>query len=240
MHRGQTANPRVVVSGPVITTFSLPFYGVSSITLATPGERRPARTGGFQTKSIHAAFACGLVIAALLLSVLVSGPASPIRSASAAAPLPTLSIGFLQTVDSLNPYKGINDPSYLLYGLLYDYPYAFDQDGNLIPNLITSSSCANPQCTAWNFTVRQNVYWSDGSTMSPRDVNFTFNYDSQNLGKLWTFEPYFNQVVQCPKKWVLGCGAVISGPTNQNVTVYFKVPFAEGKNLFAPIIQYAQ
>ncbi len=176
-----------------------------------------------------------------MLQVVAAGtPLGVTRNARAAAPSPVLSIGFLQTIDSLNPYRGINDPSYLLYGLIYDYPYAFDQDGKLVPNIVTSSSCANPLCTAWNYTVRQNVYWSDGTLLTPRDVNFTFNYDSQNLAKLWAFEPYFNQVVQCTNTVTTKCGAVISGPTRQNVTVYFQHSFAPGPDLFAPIVQWAQ
>ncbi len=178
----------------------------------------------------------------MLVQVFAGGPTGPLGAVRAAsAPSPVLNIGFLQTVDSLNPYRGINDPSYVFFGLVYDYPFAFDQDGKTIPNLITSASCANPMCTVWNYTVRQNVHWSDGSLMTPTDVNFTWNYDSQNLAKLWAFEPYFNQVAQCsPPKVITLCGAAITGPNGQNVTVYFKRPFAPGKDLFAPIVQYAQ
>lgn len=158
-----------------------------------------------------------------------------------AAPPPDLRIGTLQTIDSLNPYMGINDPSYLLYGLIYDYPYAFDQDGNWIPNLITSASCAVANCTVWNYTVRQGVTWSDGTPLTPADVAFTWNYDSQNLAKLWAYEPYFNQVVQCsPPKVTTKCGAAVLPANGWNVTVYFKRPFAAGKDLFGPIVQKAQ
>ncbi len=183
-----------------------------------------------------------MVAALLLVQVVAGGPTGPVGAAKAAtAPPPTLSIGFLQTVDSLNPYRGINDPSYLLYGLIYDYPFAFDQDGNTIPNVVTSASCVTPSCTEWAFTVRQNVTWSDGTALTAKDVNFTWNYDSQNLAKLWAFEPYFNQVAQCsPPKLVTNCGAIIS-PTNPWVVdVYFKRPFAPGEDLYAPIVQWAQ
>ncbi len=176
----------------------------------------------------------------MLIQMVAGGPTGPIGGVKAAtAPSPTLSIGFLQTIDSLNPYRGLNDPSYLLYGLLYDYPFAFDQDGNLIPNLITSASCVTPTCTEWSYTVRQGVYWSDGTLLTPADVNFTFNYDSQNLKFVWAFEPYFNQVVQCGIKWTVGCGARINPANPDQVIVYFKRPFAPGKSLFAPVVQAA-
>ncbi len=177
----------------------------------------------------------------MLIQMVAGGPTGPIGGVkAAAAPSPTLSIGFLQTIDSLNPYRGLNDPSYLLYGLLYDYPFAFDQDGNLIPNLITSANCVTPACTEWTYTVRQGVYWSDGTRLTPADVNFTFNYDSQNLAKLWAFEPYFNQVVQCTSSNVGHCGAMIDPNNPQNVLLFFQRPFSPGKDVFAPIVEAAQ
>ncbi len=182
------------------------------------------------------------VIVFVLILLLGALPAASAAAGPrvAAAPSPTLSIGFLAPVDSLNPYQGINDASYFLFNLLYDQPFAFDQDGNSIPNLITSASCANPQCTAWNYTVRQGVHWSDGTPLTAADVNFTFNYDSQNLLHLWAFEPYFNHVVQCSAKTQGHCGADISAVDPWNVTVYFDTPFAAGENLDAPIVQKAQ
>ncbi len=167
-----------------------------------------------------------------------AGPLGLAGRARAAVPPPDLWIGSLQTVDSLNPYIGVNDASYLLYGLIYDYPFAFDQDGNYIPNILTNAVCTDASCMNWTYTVRQGVTWSDSSPLTVDDVAFTFNYDSQNLFHLWAFEPYFNQVVQCTGTNKGHCGAIITG--QWQVTVYFQRPFAAGKDLFAPIIQKAQ
>ena len=156
-----------------------------------------------------------------------------------AAPSADLYIGFLQTIDSLNPYIGLNDPSYFLYGLLYDYPFAFDAQGNFIPNIITSAT-HDASGFNWTYTVRSGVTWSDGTTLTAKDVAFTWNYDSQNLSSLWAYEPYFNQVVQCTKYNVGHCGAVISSTNSNQVTLYFKRPFAAGEDLFGPIVQAAQ
>ncbi len=148
-------------------------------------------------------------------------------------------MGFLQEVDSLSPFLGTNEVSFILYGLLYDYPFSFDQDGNYASNLITSASL-DASGFNWTYTVRQGVYWSDGSQLTAEDVNFTWNYDSQNLGDLWAYEPYFNQVVQCTPQTRPHCGAVVY-PTNPwNVTVYFQRPFVAGRALMAPIVQKAQ
>ncbi len=191
-------------------------------------------------RSRHVALIGGLVIAVMLLEVAGGGYPLAIEMHARAAPSPVLRIGFLQTIDSLNPYIGINDASYLLYGLIYDYPFAFNQDGQYVPNIITSASCAVSDCSAWNYTVRQGVKWSDGSNLTAADVAFTWNYDSQNLFHLWAYEPYFNQVVQCTGTNKGRCGAVISSTDPWNVTLYFDRPVVSGEDLFGPIVQKAQ
>ena len=196
---------------------------------------------GFRTKSRRLALIVGFV-SGVLLSQIAMGGGYAVASktiAGAAAPSPVLNIGFLQQIDSLNPYIGINDASYLLYGLIYDYPYAFDQDGSFISNIITSAT-HDSVAMNWTYTVRQGVYWSDGTQLTAADVAFTWNYDSQNLFHLWAYEPYFNQVVQCTGNNKGHCGAVISSSDPWKVTVYFKIPFVSGEDLFAPIVQQAQ
>jgi len=196
--------------------------------------------GGVPTKSGHYAVVCGLVAAVLMLQIAVGGyPVAFEINAKAAPPPPVLNIGFLQTIDSLNPYIGLNDASYLLYGLIYDYPYAFDQDGNYVPNIITDAT-HDSSLMNWTYTVRQGVYWSDNTLLTAEDVAFTWNYDSQNLFHLWAYEPYFNQVVQCTGTNKGHCGAVISSTDPWKVTVYFRIPFVSGQDLFAPIVQKAQ
>ncbi len=180
-----------------------------------------------------------------MMQIAATGTPLAVSGNARGAPAPNLRIGFLQTVDSLNPYQGLNDPSYLLYGLIYDYPYAFDQDGNWISNIITGASCADPSCSVWNYSVRQGVYWNDPQNpsahveLTAEDVNFTWNYDSQNLAHLWAYEPYFNQVVQCGHG-IPQCGAVVYPNNPWNVTLYFNRPFAAGRDLFGPIVQQAQ
>src|SRR5574340_214086 len=138
------------------------------------------QTGGFETKPKHLVLVSVLVMVVLVLQVgLGGGPFGVAGTARAATtPPPDLWIGSLQTVDSLNPYIGVNDASYLLYGLIYDYPYAFDQDGNFISNIITNAVCTDASCMNWTYTVRQGVTWSDGTALTAADVAFTFNYDS--------------------------------------------------------------
>ncbi len=189
------------------------------------------------------AFAWALFVLVLMSSTVSAAPsvrASPVPAAASGAPAPDLRIGFLQAVDSLNPLMGINEPSFVLYGLLYDEPFAFDPDGNILPNLVTSASCADPSCSIWNYTVRQGVTWSDGTEFTAADVNFTWNYLSQNLIQLWAYEPYFNHVVVCTSTNRPACGAVLSASNPWNVTLYFDEPFAAARDLLAPILQQRQ
>ncbi len=148
-----------------------------------------------------------------------------------------LSIGFLTPVDSLNPFRGLNNPSFVLYGLLYDYLFSLDQDGNPVPNLAVGATVA-ANGTQWTYQIRPGVTWSDGTALTASDVAFTINYASQNLGRLWAYEPYMNQVVQCTPSNAGACGAVVTSPGN--VTVFFQRPFASGKALYVPILEQAQ
>ena len=161
--------------------------------------------------------------------------------ASGAPPIPAdLRIGFLESIDYLNPFRGLNDPSYLLYGAVYDYLFSFDQDGKFVPNLATNAVCSDASCQNWTYWIRQNVKWHDNTPFTAEDVNFSVNYNIKDIFHLWAFEPYINRIVQCDSKLnnLNHCGAIVTSPWN--VTVFFDRPFAPGKSLFIPIIQKAQ
>jgi len=179
-----------------------------------------------------AAAVCFVLVAVSIGSAIASDPLSP-----QASTFPDLHVGVLQGVDSLNPYIGFSDTSYMLYGLLYDYLFSLDQDGNYVPNLAVSASC-DAVCMNWTYQIRQGVLWSDGTALTADDVAFTIDYDSQNLFQLWAYEPYMNQVVQCSSATKPYCGAAVTSPWN--VTVYFQRPFVAGRALFMPIVQKAQ
>lgn len=144
----------------------------------------------------------------------------------------TLTIGILNKIDSLNPFRGISNEAYLFYTLVYDPLFAMDQDQNPTPDIATSAT-PNADGSAWTYTIRQGVKWSDGSDLTPADVAFTFNYNIRNFFQLWAYQPYVNTMLQCgggnPQ-----CGAQVTGP-NQ-VTLYFTGPFAPGRAFDAPYI----
>jgi len=148
-----------------------------------------------------------------------------------------LRIGFLAAIESLNPFRGINDADYLFYGLVYDYLFSLDEDGNPLPNLATDAA-PDAYGANWTYTIRQNVSWHDGTPLTADDVAFSINYNIQNFWLLWAYEPYVNRVVQCEGGQTTNCGAQVTGPWQ--VTVYFDRPFVPGKALYLPIIQKRQ
>ncbi len=196
---------------------------------------------GNLTRPKRLGLACAL---AIVLSVLqITGLGIPmVQQAQAATPV-TLRYGFLEAVDSLNPFRGLNDPAFELYGLIYDYLFSFDQDGNYVPNIAVAAHC-DAVCMNWTYQIRQGVHWNDpqnpsnNGELTAKDVAFTINYNIQNFFQLWNYEPYVNRIVQCPKGQTTNCGAVITSPWN--VTVYFDRPFVPGRALFVPILNQTQ
>ena len=190
--------------------------------------------GGSGTRSRRIALASGLVVLAFLFQIM--GFAVPAALEARGSPSADLRIGFLEYLDTLNPFRALNDPSFELYGMLYDYLFSIDQDGNLVPNLAVAAH-ADSTGANWTYQIRQGVTWSDGTPFTAEDVNFTINYNIADFGLLFNYEPYLNHVVQCVGT-TIGCGAKITSPWN--VTIYFDGPFVAGKAIFVPIIQKAQ
>ena len=190
--------------------------------------------GGFVTRFRGAAASCILVVALLFSMSPGLGQSAVIQPKAAQV---DFHMGYLEAVDYLNPFRGLNDPSYELFGFIYDYLFSLDQDGHPIPNLATDATC-DTTCTNWTYTIRQGVKWSDGTDFTANDVVFTVNYNIRDFTHLWAFEPYVNRILSCAPSQTTGCGAVLTAPWQ--VTVYFDRPFAPGKIMFFPIIQEAQ
>jgi peptide/nickel transport system substrate-binding protein len=182
----------------------------------------------------------GLVVAIFFIQLVGVGVPTT-RNAVAAGPV-ELRVGFLEAMDSLNPFRGLFDPSFEFYGLVYDFLFSLDQDANLIPNLAVSAN-ADAIGQNWTYQIRQGVNWSDGTPFTADDVAFTINYNIQDFTTLWNYEPYVNRIVQCasyPPSPGDNCGAIVDPASPWNVTVYFDRPFVPGKAIFIPIIQKAQ
>jgi len=125
------------------------------------------------------------------------------------------SMGFIEKIDSLNPFLGLYDAAYVYYGLVYDYLMIADKDLNLAPNIAsswwtldgpTAASLGHdfssdyfpkfpdpadwPFGSIWEFNLTDNVFWSDGERLTAYDVEWTYNIQKGvNFAMFWAFQP---------------------------------------------------
>jgi peptide/nickel transport system substrate-binding protein len=111
----------------------------------------------------------GLVLASVLPTLALAGPAT----AKSKVIFNVAMLG--EGVDSLNPFLGIQAPSYEMWGLTYDYLVGYSmKDMSPEPDLATKWTTSSDGKT-WTFTVRKGVKFSDGVPLTARDVAYTFN-----------------------------------------------------------------
>ena len=126
----------------------------------------------------------------LLVSMMQTLPSG----AAADDTVSTLRIGMVQSIDSLNPFTGVNDNSYIFYGLVYDYLICLDENLQPKPNLATSWNIVpdvEPYGSAWQYNLSKNAYWHDGEKVKADDVKFTFDYQiGDNWATMWAYQPY--------------------------------------------------
>ena len=100
----------------------------------------------------------------------------------------------IESIDSLNPFIGVNDNAYIFYGLVYDYLIAVDQDLNPKPNLAKTwyrVPDALPYGSVWQYNLSTDTKWHDGEPFDADDVMFTFNMQiGSNYDSLWAYQPY--------------------------------------------------
>lgn len=135
-----------------------------------------------------------------------------------------LNYGFLTPIDSLNPFKGIEDTTYHLFSAVWDDLMGIGPDMETRPVLATSWT-HDAALKNWTYTIRSNVMWSDGYPLTVDDVIFTLEYNTVASGWIWAFFPY-----------VYDISSVELGPGPNQVTVRFNNPFVPGESLFVPIV----
>jgi peptide/nickel transport system substrate-binding protein len=127
-----------------------------------------------------AAVAVGLALVPGVALADSSSPApstgdSATASASASPSKTTFTVGFLQDVDSLNPFVGILASSYEVWGVTYDYLIGYSQkDYSPVPMLAESWKESADHKT-WTYKIRSGVKWSDGVPLTAHDAAYTFN-----------------------------------------------------------------
>ena len=131
---------------------------------------------------------------ALAFALVFSGVAVIVPDDTSAETLTTLRIGMVEAIDSLNPFIGIYDNSYVFYGLVYDYLIAIDEDLNPKPNLAVSWNIVpdvSPYGSVWQYNLTRNAKWHDGEPFDADDVVFTVKYQiGGNWDFMWAYQPY--------------------------------------------------
>jgi peptide/nickel transport system substrate-binding protein len=155
---------------------------------------------------------CVIILCATVLSVPISGIMGIINNTAAAADEPLrLKIGFMQSIDSLNPYVGLNDASYIFYGLVYDALDVIDNDMKATPDLVKGGDdltkgvwavpenydadpklVGMPYGSVWQYNLTENATWTDGEPFTADDVlyNVWLNAEPSHYDSMWAYQPY--------------------------------------------------
>jgi len=154
---------------------------------------------------------CVIILCATVMSVPISGIMGIINNAAAAEDETlSLRIGFMQSIDSLNPYVGLNDASYIFYGLVYDALGVIDNDMKATPDLVKGPTLDKgvwtvpegydsdpklvgmPYGSVWQYNLTDNAYWTDGEPFTADDVlyNVWLNAEPSHYDSMWAYQPY--------------------------------------------------
>jgi peptide/nickel transport system substrate-binding protein len=140
------------------------------------------------------------IVVAIVLAVPIAAVAGAIGTTEALPPT-VLRMGFLERIDSLNPYVGINGASYVFYGLVYDALASVGNNLEVTPNLATScwkvpatdpelQASGEPFGSVWEYNLTHNAVWSDGVAFTADDAAFSINLNAGNYTSLWAYQPY--------------------------------------------------
>ena len=157
---------------------------------------------------------CVIILCATVLSVPISGIMGIVNNAAAAEDKTlSLKMGFMQSIDSLNPYVGLNDASYIFYGLVYDALDVIDNDMKATPDLVKGGDAANlskgvwtvpveydsdpklvgmPYGSVWQYNLTENAYFTDGEPFTADDFvyNIWLNAETTHYDSMWAYQPY--------------------------------------------------
>ena len=142
---------------------------------------------------------CAVIISVTVLSIPIAGVLGVVGNVQARETV--LRIGFMQKVDSLNPYIGLNDASYIFYGLVYDAMNVIDNKMNPTPDLATGiwavptsdpemQLSGEPYGSVWQYNLTDKATWHDGEPFTADDVVWNFNLNAENYETIWAYQPY--------------------------------------------------
>jgi len=161
-------------------------------------------------------------VVALALAGVALASASPTPTLYGAEDKTTLRIGWVQDVDNLNPFIGLQGTDYMLWHMNYDFLVGFDAETlEPRPELATAWE-VSPDGKEWTFTIRSDSTFHDGVPVTARDVAFTFNYIVDN--ELLNLATYTNGIVKA------------EAVDDTTVKIYTDAPKANMLRMVVPIL----
>lgn len=82
--------------------------------------------------------------------------------------------GIVGSYTNSNPIYATSSVDSSVSKLLYSGLFSYDENGKLVPDLAESINLSNNDKT-YTVSLKKNLYWHDGYTLTAKDVAFTFN-----------------------------------------------------------------
>jgi peptide/nickel transport system substrate-binding protein len=117
-----------------------------------------------------AAVGCALIASACSGSGSGSGPESSGNE--------ILRIGTSYPIDSLNPFVGQSDYTYMAFEYIYPQLTQYNADLQIVPDFAASWT-ESPDGLTWTFHTRPNAKWSDGQPLTAADAAWTINMEKK-------------------------------------------------------------
>lgn len=153
------------------------------------------------TRNLCLVWAFTAVAAGCMLFTPMAGLVNAAAAEEYEGPERVLRIGFMQPIDNLNPMMGLNDASYVFYGLIYDNPHCVDDNLEIVGNLVVGTRAVpvtdpeiadtgRPYGSIWEYDVTPNAMWHDGEPFTVDDFVWNMNMHSTYYDDMWAFQPY--------------------------------------------------
>lgn len=141
--------------------------------------------------------------------------------------------------DTLNPLYSNNSSVYYFSKLVYDSLFIYNEEGQVEANLV-EHFVLSPDKTTLTLTLKEDIYWHDGSKLTTQDVLDTFNFIKNSEVK----SPYYKIFRNC-----VGYGNSFD-PSNflkmeifdaRNIDLHFDKPYAHHLEMLTfPILPSTQ
>jgi peptide/nickel transport system substrate-binding protein len=130
--------------------------------------------------------------------------------------------GTTNSLDSLNPFKAVEVPSYEVINMQYNLLVQFSQeDLSPVPGIAESWEASEDGLT-WTYNLNPDATWSDGEPVTSEDVKYT--YERIQEEEQGTYIDYVRQIDR------------IETPDDQTVVLHTKKPSVLMLSIWVPIL----